>query len=179
LNDKVEYWTTSLAHSLAERGVDAIWFGEDLGTQTSTLISPDMWRERFKPRHRRVIKSLKEKYPNLLIIMHSDGAVAPLVDDFIEIGVDVYNPVQPNVAGSDPRKLQDKYGGRIRFFGGIDQQQLMPSGDVAALDVEIRRRAEIMGRDGSYLMAPAHIIQADVNPQTVEAMIASVQGLAK
>lgn len=178
LNDKVEIWTSTLAHALAERGVDAIWFGEDLGTQTSTLISPDMWRERFKPRHARVIESLKEKYPELLIIMHSDGAVAPLVDDFIEIGVDVYNPVQPNVTGSDPRELQEKYGKRIRFFGGIDQQELMPSGDSEALAAEIRRRADIMGKNGNYLMAPAHIIQADVAPETVEAMIEAVKALA-
>ncbi len=177
LNDKVEAWTNSLAHSLASRGVDAIWFGEDLGTQTSTLISPDMWRERFKPRHTRVIKSLKDKYPELLIIMHSDGAVAPLVDDFIEIGVDIYNPVQPNVAGSDPQELQDKFGDRIRFFGGIDQQELMPSGDTNALGAEIKRRADIMGENGNYLMAPAHIIQADVAPETVEAMIDAVKAL--
>ncbi len=177
LNDKVEAWTLSLAHSLAERGVDAIWFGEDLGTQTSTLISPDMWRERFKYRHARVIKSLKDKYPELLIIMHSDGAVAPLVDDFIEIGVDIYNPVQPNVTGSDPRELQEKYGDRIRFFGGIDQQELMPAGDTEALAAEISRRADIMGKEGNFLMAPAHIIQADVAPETVEAMIAAVKAL--
>ncbi|RKX82580.1 MAG: hypothetical protein DRP70_16170 [Spirochaetes bacterium] len=177
LNDKVEAWTSSLAHSLASRGVDALWFGEDLGTQTSTLISPDMWRERFKPRHARVIKSLKDKYPELLIIMHSDGAVAPLVDDFIEIGVDIYNPVQPNVTGSDPRELQDKYGDRISFFGGIDQQELMPSGDIKALETEIKRRADIMGKNGNYLMAPAHIIQTDVAPETVEAMIEAVKAL--
>ena len=177
LNDKVEAWTSSLAHSLAERGVDAIWFGEDLGTQTSTLISPDMWRDRFKPRHARVIKTLKEKYPELLIIMHSDGAVAPLVNDFIEIGVDIYNPVQPNVAGSDPRELQEKYGDRISFFGGIDQQELMPAGDADVLSAEIRRRAEIMGSKGNYLMAPAHIIQSDVKPETVEVMIDAVKSL--
>ena len=177
LNDRVEAWTASLAHSLAARGVDAIWFGEDLGTQTSTLISPDMWRERFKPRHARVISGLKEKYPDLMIIMHSDGAVAPLVDDFIEIGVDIYNPVQPNVAGSDPQELQDRYGDRIRFFGGIDQQELLPSGDTDALAAEIARRAAIMGADGNYLMAPAHIIQADVAPETVLAMIEAVKGL--
>jgi len=177
LNDRVEAWTSALAHALAERGVDAIWFGEDLGTQTSTLISPDMWRDRFKPRHRRIIQSLKKEYPELLVIMHSDGAVAPLVDDFIEIGVDIYNPVQPNVAGSDPQELQDKYGGRIAFFGGIDQQELMPSGDIDALSQEIRRRALIMGAEGNYLMAPAHIIQADVTPETVEAMIDAVKNL--
>lgn len=179
LNDKVEAWTLGIAGSLAGRGVDALWFGEDLGTQTSTLISPDMWRQRFKPRYARLFSSLKYRFPEITIIMHSDGAVAPLIDDFIELGVEVYNPVQPNVAGSDPRELQEKYGGRICFFGGIDQQELMPSGDLAALEKEISSRAEIMGSDGGYLMAPAHIIQADVAPETVEAMVGFVRDLSR
>ena len=112
-----------------------------------------MWRDRFKPRYARLFSSLKDRFPELMIIMHSDGAVAPLIDDFIELGVDVYNPVQPNVAGSDPRELQETYGGRIAFFGGIDQQELLPSGDIEAMRKEIARRADIMGSDGGYLMA--------------------------
>lgn len=173
LNDKVEDWTTGLALSLVSRGVDAIWFGEDLGSQISTLISPDMWRENFKPRYARMIDRLKKANPNLLVIFHSDGAVAPLIDDFIELGVDVYNPVQPNVPGSDPEELVRKYGGRINFFGGIDQQELLPSGNKEAITAEMIRRAEILGSNGGYLMAPAHIIQADVAPETVE-LICSV-----
>ena len=69
-----------------------------------------------------MIDRLRKENPEIIIIMHSDGAVAPLIDDFIEIGVDVYNPVQPNVTGSDPQELKDKYGDKICFFGGIDQQ---------------------------------------------------------
>ncbi len=174
LNDKVEEWTLGLALQLVDLGVDAIWFGEDLGTQTSMLISPDMWRTRLKPRYERMIKTLKEKNKDLLIIMHSDGAVAPLVDDFIEIGIDVYNPVQPNVPGSDPQDMVDKYGDKILFFGGIDQQELLPTGDIKALNKEINRRYDIMGKNGGYLMAPAHIIQADVTTETVKAMINSI-----
>lgn len=178
LNDKAEAWTLGLATQLVEAGVDAIWFGEDLGTQTSMLISPDMWRAEFKPRYARMIAALKELRPDVLFIIHSDGAVAPLVDDFIEIGFSIYNPVQPNVPGSDPVELQQKYGQRISFFGGIDQQVLLPSGDERALRNEIRRRYEVMGRNGNYLMAPAHIIQADTTPQMVMAMIAAVKSLA-
>jgi uroporphyrinogen decarboxylase len=177
LNDRVETWTLGIATQLVERGVDAIWFGEDLGSQTSTLISPDMWRDKFKPRYARMISALKKINPSVMIIMHSDGAVAPLIDDFIEMGIEVYNPVQPNVAGSDPRELADRYGGRINFFGGIDQQELLPSGDLPALEAEIRRRAEILGAGGGYLMAPAHIIQADTAPETVVAMIEAVKSL--
>ena len=93
------------------------------------LISPDDWRVRFKPRHKRMIDRLRKENPEIIIIMHSDGAVAPLIDDFAEIGVDVYNPVQPNVDGSDPNELKDRYGEKICFFGGIDQQVLLPKGD--------------------------------------------------
>ena len=177
LNDKVEEWTLGLASQMVKLGVDAIWFGEDLGTQTSMLISPDMWRERLKPRYERMIKKLKEINKDVLIIMHSDGAVAPLVDDFIEIGIEIYNPVQPNVPGSDPKELMEKYGHKIHFFGGIDQQELMPSGDVEALEKEIRSRYEVMGKDGGYLMAPAHIIQADVSANTVKEMIRIIREL--
>jgi uroporphyrinogen decarboxylase len=171
LNDKVEYFTTGLAEQLVRAGVDAIWLGEDLGSQVSTLISPDIWRERFRFRHERVIKKLKAINPGLIIIMHSDGAVAPLLDDFIEMGIEVYNPVQPDVPGSDPKELKQKYGDRICFFGGIDQQRMLPEGNRTTIENEMRLRAEILGKEGGYLMAPAHIIQADVSPETIEEML--------
>jgi uroporphyrinogen decarboxylase len=173
LNDLVEEWTTGLALQLVKAGVDAIWFGEDLGSQTSTLISPDDWRTRFKPRHKRMIEKLRKVNPDLIIIMHSDGAVAPLIDDFVEIGVDVYNPVQPNVAGSDPQELKDRYGEMICFFGGLDQQLLLPSGDIKMIREEIKRRIGILGKNRGYLFAPAHILQPDVTAETIEEMIKS------
>ena len=171
LNDKVEYFTTGIAEQLVRSGVDAIWLGEDLGSQVSTLISPDMWRTLFRPRHERIIQKLRAINPNILIIMHSDGAVAPMLDDFIEMGIDIFNPLQPNVPGSDPRELKEKYGKKLCFFGGIDQQRLLPQGNMAEIEQEMHRRAEILGKDGGYLMAPAHIIQADVSPETVEGML--------
>jgi uroporphyrinogen decarboxylase len=171
LNDKVEFFTIGIAEQLVCAGVDAIWFGEDLGTQVSTLISPTMWRKLFRPRHERIIQKIRAINPDILVIMHSDGAVAPLLDDFIEMGIDIYNPVQPNVPGSDPRELKDKYGSSISFFGGLDQQRLMPEGDMKKIEADIRNRAAILGEKGGYLMAPAHIIQADVAPETVEGVL--------
>jgi uroporphyrinogen decarboxylase len=179
LNDRVEEWSTGLALQLVKAGVDAIWLGEDLGSQTSTLISPDDWRTMFKPRHKRMIERLRKENPEVIVIMHSDGAVAPLIDDFIEIGVDVYNPVQPNVAGSEPQDLKDKYGSRISFFGGIDQQLLLPSGDNWMIRNEIKHRMEILGKDRGYLLAPAHILQADVTPATIEVMINAAREYGK
>lgn len=133
-----------------------------------------MWRDNYKPRYIRMIKKLKAINPDVLIIMHSDGAVAPLLDDFIEIGIEVYNPLQPNVPGADPQDLKDKYGDKISFFGGIDQQELLPSGNREAIIAEVRRRMNILGKDAGYLLAPAHIIQADVSPETVRLLIDTV-----
>ncbi len=177
LDERVEAWSTGLALALVKEGVDAIWLGEDLGSQVSTLISPDQWRERYKPRHSRIIRAIKKANPKAIVIMHSDGAVAPLIDDFIEMGVDVYNPVQPNVPGSDPGELARKYAGRISFFGGIDQQVLLPDGDKKAISEEIKRRASVLGARGGYLMAPAHIVQADVTMATVEHMVDTVRSI--
>ena len=171
LNDRVEEWSTALALQLVRAGVDAIWLGEDLGSQTSTLISPKMWRNMFKWRHKRLIDKLKQENPDLIVIMHSDGAVAPLIDDFIEIGVDVFNPVQPNVPGSDPQELKDKFGDRICFFGGIDQQELLPGGNISEIREEMKKRLKIFGDDRGYLLAPAHILQTDVSSETVKEMI--------
>ena len=179
LNDRVEEWSTGLALQLVKAGVDAIWFGEDLGSQTSTLISPEDWRVKFKPRHKRMIDKLHKENPDIIIIMHSDGAVSPLLDDFIEIGVEVYNPVQPNVPGSDPHELKSKYGDRICFFGGIDQQELLPSGNIQGIRAEIKERISILGRERGYLLAPAHILQADVSIETVERMIEAVRDFGK
>jgi uroporphyrinogen decarboxylase len=167
LNDRVEEWSTGLALQLVKAGVDAIWLGEDLGSQTSTLISPDDWRIRFKPRHKRIIQKLKDENPDIIIIMHSDGSVAPLLDDFIELGIDVFNPVQPNVHGSDPEELKNKYGEKLWFFGGIDQQYLLPKGTDEELEKDIIEKITILGRGGGYLIAPAHILQNDISPERV------------
>jgi uroporphyrinogen decarboxylase len=177
LNDLVEEWTTGLVVQLVDAGVEALWFGEDLGSQSSTLISPEQWREVFKPRHIRMIETAKARNPEVMIIMHSDGAVAPLIEDWIEMGIEVFNPVQPNLPGSDPQELMENYGGRINFFGGIDQQELLPRGDKESIREEIHRRAAIMGKGGGYLMAPAHILQTDVSMETVEFMIETIQNL--
>jgi uroporphyrinogen decarboxylase len=179
LNDRVEEWSSGIALQLIKAGVDAIWLGEDLGSQTSTLISPDDWRIRFKPRHKRMIEKLRKENPDIIIIMHSDGAVSPLIDDFIEIGVEVYNPVQPNVAGSDPQELKDRYGEKICFFGGIDQQSLLPSGDISMIREEIKKRIRILGKNRGYLLAPAHILQPDVTTDTIEAMIEAASEYGK
>jgi uroporphyrinogen decarboxylase len=79
--------------------------------------------------------------------------------------------VQPNVSGSDPQELKDNYGEKICFFGGIDQQALLPSGDIKRIRAEIKERISFLGKNRGYLLAPAHILQTDVSTDTIEAMI--------
>jgi len=173
LLEKAHHWSLGIATELARRGVDAIWFGDDFGSQTGLMMSPQMWRRAFKPLYAEIFHATKAINPDLLVIMHSDGAVADLLPDLIEIGLEVFNPVQPNVPGHDPRELKDRFGDQIAFFGAIDQQELLPRGSVAEIEADVREKIAILGEGGGYMIAPAHIIQADTSPESVEAFIAA------
>jgi len=168
---KSHHWSLGIAQELAHRGVDAIWFGDDFGSQTGLLLSPRMWRRIFKPLYANIFAAAKAENPDLLIIFHSDGAVAELLPDLIEIGMDVFNPVQPNVPGHDPQTLKQQFGDKVSFFGAIDQQRLLPQGTLEEIEADVREKMAILGDGGGYMVAPAHIIQADTSPERVEAFI--------
>jgi uroporphyrinogen decarboxylase len=121
-----------------------------------------------------LIARVKDQRPQLIVIFHSDGAVAPLLDDFIEIGVDVFNPVQPGVPGHDPGTLKKRFGERLSFFGAIDQQRLLPRGSPKEIRRDVREKIETLGEGGGYMVAPAHIIQSDTPKENVEALISGV-----
>ena len=167
-------WSLGVAQELSRLDIDAIWFGDDFGSQTGLMMSPRMWRRVFKPLYAEIFAAVKSANPDILIIMHSDGAVAPLLPDLIEIGLDVFNPVQPNVPGHDPRELKEQFGDKLSFFGAIDQQGLLPNGTAAEITADIKAKIEVLGKGGGYMVAPAHIIQADTPPANVEAFIAAV-----
>jgi uroporphyrinogen decarboxylase len=138
------------------------------------LISPRMWRRIFKPRYQELFADLKAVNPDVLIMYHSDGAVAPILDDLIEIGMDVFNPVQPNVPGHDPAELKSRFGDRLAFWGAIDQQHLLPQGTPEEIAQDVAEKLLILGEGGGYMCAPAHIIQADTSMANVKAFIEAV-----
>lgn len=175
LLEKASEWSLGVATELTRRGVDAIWFGDDFGSQTGLLLSPQMWRRIFKPRYAQLFRAVKAINPDVVIIMHSDGAVAQLLPDLIEIGLEVFNPVQPNVPGHDPRELKERFGKQLSFFGAIDQQRLLPRGSCAEIEADVREKIAILGEGGGYMLAPAHIVQADTPPENVEALIAAAR----
>lgn len=167
LFDACAEFQTQVGLNLIARGVDAIWIGDDFGTQNSLIMPPETFREQLKPYYKRMIERFKEANPDIIMIIHSDGAVAPLLDDIREIGFDVFNPVQPNVPGHLPDDLKNGFGDKLVFWGAIDQQDLLPKGTDQELEHDIIDKISILGKDGGYLLAPAHIIQADVNPERV------------
>lgn len=163
---------TEIGLCLIERGVDALWIGDDFGGQTGLLISPGMFEEQLMPIYTRMIERFKASKPDIVPILHCDGAVSELLPQIREIGFDVFNPVQPGVPGHGPRELKERFGKLFAFWGGIDQQYLLPRGTDAELEADIREKIAILGAGGGYMISPAHILQSDVSPQRVETFIA-------
>jgi len=162
---------TEVGLRLVEIGVDAIWYGDDFGSQNDLLFSPQMFRDLLKPHYRRANDAFRAANPDIIPILHCDGAVSKLLDDIRDVGFEVFNPVQPGVPGHGPRELKDRFGDRFVFWGAIDQQDLLPRGTDGELEADIREKIAVLGAGGGYMISPAHIIQADVTPERVETFI--------
>lgn len=162
---------TQIGLKLIDKGVDALWFGDDFGTQVSLLIPPENFRDKLKPFYKKMIDRFKEAKPDIIPILHSDGAVAELLDDIWDIGFEVFNPVQPGVPNHLPGDMKANYGNRFSFWGAVDQQDLLPNTTDEELEADIIEKISILGKDGGYMIAPAHIIQNDVSPDRVEKFI--------
>ena len=160
-------YQTQIGLRLIEKGVDAIWFGDDFGTQNSLIIPPETFRDQLKPYYKKMVDRFKEAKPDIISILHCDGAVAELLDDIREIGFEVFNPVQPNVPGHLPQDMKDRFGDLFNFWGAIDQQDLLPKGTDEELERDIIEKITILGKGGGYMIAPAHILQNDVTPERV------------
>jgi uroporphyrinogen decarboxylase len=155
--------------------VDIIKIGDDLGTQESLMISPKMYREILKPVHADFISFIKAR-TRAKVMFHSDGDVAPLVDDFIEIGVDILNPIQTSAGKmSDLASLKKHYGKNIVFCGGIDTHRILPHGSVADVRDEVRRVIGALGPGGGCMIGAVHTIMNDVPPENVLAMVDAVE----
>jgi len=165
LNTLKEMWT----HYMEEVGeyVQLAYVTDDYGSQSSLLISPRMFRQLIKPR----VKELNDHIKSLAdvkIMFHSDGAVLPLVEDFVDMNIDILNPVQTSVSGlEDTYALKESFGDRLSFHGAIDVQQMLPNATTKELEQEIARRIHDLGRNGGYILAPCHNIGHDIPPQNV------------
>lgn len=166
-----------VGHFLQEAGeyLDIIKIGDDLGTQESLMISPKMYREMLKPFHADLITTIKER-TRARVFFHTDGDVYDLIEDFIEIGVDILNPVQTSAGRmSDLERLKAQFGKRIVFCGAIDTHAVLPQGSPQEVQREVRRVINALGPGGGYLLAAVHTIMNDVPAENVLAMVDAVE----
>ena len=144
--------------------------GDDFATQNGPFVSPDMFRELIKPYFKERISYTKQ-FTKAKYLHHSCGSVFRLVDDLIDCGVEILNPIQPKAADMQPEKLKAAYGDRIVFHGGIDTQELLPFASDQEIEETVHRTIEILNKDGGYIFAAAHNIQPDVNPRSLTVML--------
>lgn len=149
--------------------VEMVETSDDYGMQTGPLISPQLYREMLKPAHERLNRFIKER-TEARIYLHSCGSIADMLDDLIEAGIEVINPVQPRARNMDSAALKNRFGGRVVFHGGVDEQYVLPRGSIEEVHEEVHRRIEDFAPGGGYIFAPAHNIQDDIPPENVVAM---------
>jgi uroporphyrinogen decarboxylase len=166
-----------MGNFLLETGgyLDIIKIGDDLGTQKGLMISPQMYRKILKPIHADYIAFIKER-TDAKVFFHSDGDVFPLIDDFIEIGVDILNPIQTSAGKmSNLSELKKRYGSEIVFCGGIDTHSVLPNGTPGQVSAEVRRVIEILAPGGGYMVSSVHTIMDDVPAENILAMVDAVE----
>ena len=171
------YCKILMGHFLDELGdnVDIIKIGDDLGTQESLLISPKMYREFLKPIHADFVSFIKQR-SKAKVFFHTDGDVFNLIEDFIEIGVDILNPIQTSAGRmSNLAELKARYGRRIVFCGGIDTQRILPTGTPAEVRDEVKRVIQVLGEGGDYMLASVHTIMNEVPAENILAMVDAAQ----
>ena len=166
-----QYYLAVIDQSV-KHGIDVFAFGDDWGSQTMGLImGPRHWRRYLKPCLARMFARIKEV--GKFVYLHSDGQVDAILGDLIEIGLDVYNPFQPEIR--DVYKVKREYGDRLCFHGGIGVQDLLPHGTPQQVKEEVRHLIEEVGADGGYILGPAHSVMADVPVENMVAMIETAQ----
>jgi len=154
--------------------IDIIKIGDDLGTESSLLISPQMYRQMLKPIHAAFIQSIKSQ-TSARVFFHTDGDVFPLIDDFIEIGVDILNPIQTSAGKmANLEELKRRYGKDLVFCGAIDTKRILPNGTPEEVRDEVRRAIDILGPGGGYMVSSVHTIMNDVPPKNILAMVDAV-----
>jgi uroporphyrinogen decarboxylase len=148
--------------------IDIVYFYDDVASQERLLMSPDMYRRHIQPFHQGIIDLASSHGKRTM--MHCCGSVYPLINRLIEIGLDILNPIQPSAKNMNPEKLAQEFGGRIAFHGGIDTQQFLPRATPEEVREKVRYTCGVLGKNGGYILAGSHHIQADVPLENVLAM---------
>ena len=172
LDEAVENYLPKLQRFLGAVGpyIDVVLFGDDLGMQRGPQISPKMYREFFKPRHKLMWTRAKELAP-VKVMLHCCGGVRELLPDLIDAGLDAINPVQISCKGMDPQELKREFGREMVFWGGgCETQTTLALGSPAEVRENVRRLVEILAPGGGFVFQQVHNILANVPPENIVAM---------
>jgi uroporphyrinogen decarboxylase len=148
--------------------IDLYLLISDLGSQRGPLISCPMFQEFVAPYLKEMIDCIHGLRGRVLF--HSCGLIRSFIPELIQLGVDVLDPIQPVSAEMQPEMLKSEFGHRICFHGGLDMQRLLPEGTPAEVAAEARRYCRVLGQNGGYILAPAHLFQPSVPPENIMAM---------
>ena len=149
--------------------VDIVESGDDYGSQQNLLISPDAYREFIFPARKKLNQMIKEKAPQAKVYLHSCGAIIDIIEDLIDCGVDILNPIQTAAAGMEPQELKRRFGDRICFHGAVDTQKAMV-GSLEQVETEVKNLIDILGKGGGFILSSCNHIQSDIPPENVVRM---------
>jgi len=150
--------------------VQLIQMGDDMGTQAGPILSPDLYRDKIKPRHKKLYSYIREN-SNVYVFLHSCGSIYQLIPDLIDAGVQVLNPVQTTAKDMDPIRLKNEFGDKLTFWGGgSETQTILLNGSPDEVDEQVKERMKIFGKGGGYVFCQIHNIQYGVPPKNIIAM---------
>ncbi|MDP6355585.1 MAG: uroporphyrinogen decarboxylase family protein [Planctomycetota bacterium] len=165
--DRITEWKMAVYGAYAQAGVDIVWIGDDLGTQRSLVMSPDQYRQWYRPRHARIVDRLRQLRRDVKIAFHCCGYVTTLIPDLIDIGIDILEVIQPecmNIA-----ELKREFGRDLSFWGAIGTQSVLTRTSREEVLEDIRNTLTIMVPGGGYIAAPCHGLTKEVSWETVMA----------
>jgi len=163
----IQYFRKAL--EAAKGKIDLVFTADDIGSQKDLLISLPLWEEMIKPYHIKLNKEI-HRY-GAKIIYHTDGAVMKAVPGLIDMGIDVLEALQFDAYGMDPVKLKEMAGDKLSFHGGVSVQTTLPFGTPDEVEAEVKERIRVLGRNGGYILAPSHAIQAGTPPENIYAFL--------
>lgn len=170
LMNRIADYNMALLQEALAYDIDAVYFGDDWGQQMGLQMGPTLWRQFIRPSLHRMYQVVKQA--GKFVMIHSCGDVDELFEDLVDLGVDCFNPFQPEVM--DIWSLLPKFRGRLTFHGGLSTQRTLPFGSVRNVQDETQRLLDL-GRQGSYIFAPAHDVEGDVPLENMLATIELVQ----
>jgi uroporphyrinogen decarboxylase len=171
LLDTILAFDLAVVEEMLKYDIDGLLYGDDWGQQRGLIFGPRLWRRFIKPRVAQMYDTVKRS--GKAVMIHCCGKVQELFPDLIEVGLDVFNPFQPDVM--DPYEMKRLYGDRLSFFGGVSVQHLLPHGTPAEIRDEVRRLMDQVGRDGGFIIAPSHDMPGDIPLENMTAFIETVR----